>query len=174
MELESGNDGLGWKSPFFRFFDSHKLAGCCALFRWLFGENVNFSFFLHRSLGWRFGLQSVTSVLTSLFFLGLFYRSASLYHPQRRAILHLKDMSKRKGKVHSLSVTVTSVTVNVFSTCLCAADGVDKNNNRLQNTSTFCKRLLFSSTPSTAHKHVEKTLTSIGHSICTKFCSSQP
>ena len=35
---------------------------------------------------------------TSLFFLGLFYRSASLYHPQRRAILHLKDMSKRKGK----------------------------------------------------------------------------
>ena len=55
--------------------------------------------FRHRSLGWRFGLQSVTSVLTSLFFLGLFYRSASLYHPQRRAILHLKDMSKRKGKV---------------------------------------------------------------------------
>ena len=40
----------------------------------------------------------MTSVLTSLFFLGLFYRSASLYHPQRRAILHLKDMSKRKGK----------------------------------------------------------------------------
>ena len=54
-----------------------------------------------RSLGWRFGLQSVTSVLTSLFFLGLFYRSASLYHPQRRAILHLKDMSKRKGKVRT-------------------------------------------------------------------------
>ena len=60
-------------------------------------ENVNvknelYLFFSssHRSLGWRFGLQSVTSVLTSLFFLGLFYRSASLYHPQRRAILHLK------------------------------------------------------------------------------------
>ena len=51
-----------------------------------------------RSLGFRLGLQSVTGVLTSLFFLGLFYRSASLYHPQRRAILHLKDMSKRKGK----------------------------------------------------------------------------
>ncbi len=55
-------------------------------------------FFLFRSLGWRFGLQAITGATTSLFFLGLFYRSASLYHPQRRAILHLKDMSKRKGK----------------------------------------------------------------------------
>ena len=36
--------------------------------------------------------------MASLFFLGMFYRSASLYHPQRRAILHLKDMSKKKGK----------------------------------------------------------------------------
>ena len=53
--------------------------------------------------------------------------------------------------------------VNVFSTCLCAADGVDKNNNRMQNTSMFCKRLLFLSTPSTAHKHVEKTLTGVCH-----------
>ena len=40
----------------------------------------------------------MTGSAVSLFFLGLFYRSASLYHPQRRAILHLKDMSKRKGK----------------------------------------------------------------------------
>ena len=45
---------------------------------------------------------------------------------------------------------------NVFLMCLCVADGVDKNNNRLQNTSTFCKQLLFSATPSTTHKHVEK------------------
>ena len=51
-----------------------------------------------RSIGWRLGLQALTGVITTLFVLGTFYRSASLYHPQRRAILHLKDMSKRKGK----------------------------------------------------------------------------
>ena len=58
----------------------------------------HFQFSNFRKYGFRLGLQSVTGVLSSLFFLGLFYRSASLYHPQRRAILHLKDMSKRKGK----------------------------------------------------------------------------
>lgn len=30
-----------------------------------------------------------------MFVLGIFYRPASLYHPQRRAILHLKSMQKR-------------------------------------------------------------------------------
>ena len=62
----------------------------------VYGLLFYFPMFSH--LGWRLGLQAVTGSLTSLFFLGLFYRSASLYHPQRRAILHLKDMSKRKGK----------------------------------------------------------------------------
>ena len=47
---------------------------------------------------------------------------------------------------------------NVFSACLCVVDGVDENNNRLQKLLVFCKRLLFLSTLSTAHKHVEKTL----------------
>ncbi|TGZ49621.1 Uncharacterized protein DBV15_02028, partial [Temnothorax longispinosus] len=47
-------------------------------------------------LGWRLGLQSVTGALSLAFFLGLIYRSASLYHPQRRAILHLKN---QRGKV---------------------------------------------------------------------------
>ena len=58
------------------------------------------SHFLHtsiRDIGWRLGLQSVTGALASTFILGTFYRSATLYHPQRRAILHLKSQ-KRKIK----------------------------------------------------------------------------
>ncbi|GAB6027121.1 hypothetical protein CHUAL_013854 [Chamberlinius hualienensis] len=50
-----------------------------------------------RSKGWRFGLQILTIVIFTTFFAGIFYRSASLYHPQRRAILHLKTQ-KRKIK----------------------------------------------------------------------------
>ncbi|KAF4529277.1 hypothetical protein B566_EDAN017756 [Ephemera danica] len=50
-----------------------------------------------RAVGWRLGLQAVTCAVFFTFFLGTFYRSASLYHPQRRAILHLKNQ-KRKVK----------------------------------------------------------------------------
>ena len=50
-----------------------------------------------RDIGWRLGLQAVTGALASTFILGTFYRSATLYHPQRRAILHLKSQ-KRKIK----------------------------------------------------------------------------
>ena len=42
-------------------------------------------------------MQAVTGVVFLTFLLGTFYRSASLYHPQRRAILHLKSQ-KRKIK----------------------------------------------------------------------------
>lgn len=42
-------------------------------------------------------MQCITLTVFATFFLGLFYRSASLYHPQRRAILHLKNQ-KRKVK----------------------------------------------------------------------------
>ncbi|XP_026830936.1 monocarboxylate transporter 4 isoform X2 [Ooceraea biroi] len=50
-------------------------------------------------LGWRLGLQSVTGALSLAFFLGLIYRSASQYHPQRRVMLHLKNQrSKVKEK----------------------------------------------------------------------------
>ncbi|KAI5731854.1 hypothetical protein M8J77_017305 [Diaphorina citri] len=48
-------------------------------------------------IGWRLGLHVVTAVVFLTFFLGTCYRSASLYHPQRRAILHLKNQ-KRKIK----------------------------------------------------------------------------
>ena len=50
-----------------------------------------------KEIGWRLGLQAVTGLLATTFILGLFYRSATLYHPQRRAILHLKTQ-KRKIK----------------------------------------------------------------------------
>ncbi|KAF6211662.1 hypothetical protein GE061_012175 [Apolygus lucorum] len=49
------------------------------------------------AIGWRLGLQLVTLAVVMTFFLGTCYRSASLYHPQRRAILHLKNQ-KRKIK----------------------------------------------------------------------------
>lgn len=42
-------------------------------------------------------MQAVTGAVFLTFILGTFYRSASLYHPQRRAILHLKNQ-KRKIK----------------------------------------------------------------------------
>lgn len=54
--------------------------------------------FNFRKYGWRLGLQMLTLLVTSTFFLGMFYRSASLYHPQRRAIMHLKNQ-KRKIKM---------------------------------------------------------------------------
>ena len=69
---------------------------------------LNFSV---RRCGWRLGLQAVTIIMVSIFFigqghpssscyiiitiLGMFYRSSSLYHPQRRAILHLKNQTRK-------------------------------------------------------------------------------
>lgn len=47
------------------------------------------------TLGWRLGLQAITGMTSFTFILGIFYRPASLYHPQRRAILHLKGLQKR-------------------------------------------------------------------------------
>ncbi|XP_035774947.1 uncharacterized protein LOC118457456 [Anopheles albimanus] len=46
-------------------------------------------------MGWRLGLQAVTGLVSFSFFMGLLYRPASLYHPQRRAILHLKNQRKK-------------------------------------------------------------------------------
>ncbi len=61
------------------------------------GGKFKFFNFFKSSIGWRLGLQALTVLSFFLFILGTFYRSASLYHPQRRAILHLKSQ-KRKIK----------------------------------------------------------------------------
>ena len=52
-------------------------------------------FHLNSAIGWRLGLQAVTVLVLLTFILGSCYRSASLYHPQRRAILHLKNQRKK-------------------------------------------------------------------------------
>lgn len=46
-------------------------------------------------LGWKLGLQSVTGALSVAFFLGMVYKSASLYHPQRQAILQLRNQRNK-------------------------------------------------------------------------------
>lgn len=58
---------------------------------------LSIHYYIYSAIGWRLGLQLVTVTVFLTFFLGTFYRSASLYHPQRRAILHLKNQ-KRKIK----------------------------------------------------------------------------
>ncbi|XP_023331483.1 monocarboxylate transporter 9 [Eurytemora carolleeae] len=63
------------------------------IFSLLYKESIRF-------LGWRLGLQSLQGLFLVSFFLGLFYRSASLYHPQRDAISHIKH---QKEKVKSKS-----------------------------------------------------------------------
>lgn len=68
--------------------------------------------FFARKLGWRLGLQAVTGILVLAFFLSVVYRSASLYHPQRRAILHLKNQ-RRKVKVN-LSVHLANKVISNF------------------------------------------------------------
>jgi len=83
------------------------------------------------AVGWRHGLQVIAASTSGLFFLGMFYRSASLYHPQRRAILHLKDMSKKKGKDKNkienkppyfdfATLRLRSLQVILLSTVLCS------------------------------------------------------
>ncbi|CAM1297663.1 Uncharacterised protein g1892 [Pycnogonum litorale] len=53
-----------------------------------------------RSIKWRLGLQAMTGVMFATFLVGVCYRSASLYHPQRRAIQHLKNQRRKvKEKV---------------------------------------------------------------------------
>lgn len=62
---------------------------------------VKIKFFMNenRKLGWRLGLQAIAAMSTLSFFMGLLYRSASLYHPQRRAIQHLKNQRRKVSVV---------------------------------------------------------------------------
>lgn len=63
------------------------------------------------SLGWRRGLQVLALIMSTIALCPLFYRPASLYHPQRRAIQHLKVTSKKlnlprkKKRVSGLSTS---------------------------------------------------------------------
>lgn len=75
-------------------------------------------------------MQCVSLTVLLTFFLGMFYRSASLYHPQRRAILHLKNQKRkvkekirRKNRMEFLHLkTLRSKTIRIIllSCCLSA------------------------------------------------------
>ncbi|XP_023224834.1 monocarboxylate transporter 10-like [Centruroides sculpturatus] len=56
-----------------------------------------------RKIGWRLGFQVVTCIFVITILLSVFYRPASLYHPQRRAILHIKCLQKRSKQKEKMS-----------------------------------------------------------------------
>ncbi|XP_050298344.1 monocarboxylate transporter 2-like [Anthonomus grandis grandis] len=68
-----------------------------ALFSVLYKEGIG-------KLGWRLGLQAITGLLALAFFLPIVYRSANLYHPQRRAITHLKNQRRKMKEKKSSKV----------------------------------------------------------------------
>ena len=48
----------------------------------------------NRAYGWRYGLQILAGLALITAIGSAFYRSATLYHTQRRAILHLKSQRR--------------------------------------------------------------------------------
>ncbi|RWS06595.1 monocarboxylate transporter 10-like protein, partial [Dinothrombium tinctorium] len=69
------------------------------------------SFIFHECIKkykWRATFQIFAVILTITFAIGILQRSASLYHPQRRAIVHLKNQSKKfRPKVTAKQKKVT-------------------------------------------------------------------
>lgn len=55
-------------------------------------------FFVNREWGWIRSLQFLTIITLSTVISGIIYRSPSLYHPRRRAILHVKNQRKTKNQ----------------------------------------------------------------------------
>ena len=54
-----------------------------------------------RAFGWRLGLHAIQGLVILAFFLGLFFRPASRYHPQRDAITHIKQQKEKVKGVKS-------------------------------------------------------------------------
>ncbi len=48
------------------------------------------------SLGWMRAFQAMTGLMFPAVIAGALYRSPGLYHPRRRAILHIKSLAKTK------------------------------------------------------------------------------
>ena len=59
---------------------------------------------LSRNFGWRQGLQIISVFCSLIFLLGTCYRSATMYHPQRRAIVHLKSQRRKLLESNILKV----------------------------------------------------------------------
>lgn len=91
-------------------------------------SNCFFFFFLFdRSQSWRTGFQSLALVAFINFFIGVLYRPASLYHPQRRAILHLKSLQKKTRHNHHRESAATIAAINATNNII-----NNFNNNKIQ------------------------------------------
>lgn len=68
-------------------------------------------------------------VISLSFFLGVLYRPASLYHPQRRAILHLKSLQKRSRlkDQHLKTATAQNSVNSAFSSVATATNNSRKS-----------------------------------------------
>ena len=88
------------------------------------------SFFIVSGLGWRIGLQAIAGIVTSTSILAILFRPASLYHPQRRAISHLKQhmrlqrVSRTKNKQKKILDTKVlrsrTIRIILLSSAVCA------------------------------------------------------